>query len=222
MKNLKLIGFLMILASSLMFIQCTTDTIVGPAGTDGTDGTNGINGADGTDGTDGVDGIDGIDGVDGVGTASCVNCHSESHRGPIEATYALSAITGGHASGAAAGYAGGRSSCSRCHSNEGFVNYVTGMPAVNISSPTAISCTTCHYKHGTFDFENDGYDFALRNFDPVTLITDGTTIDYGDTSNLCINCHQPRRTGPEDDGEGFFEMTNRNIGEIMFSINGDI
>ena len=47
MKNLKLIGFLMILASSLMFIQCTSDPIPGIAGADG---INGENGADGTDG----------------------------------------------------------------------------------------------------------------------------------------------------------------------------
>ena len=70
MKNLKLIGFLMILASSLMFIQCTSDPIEGPQG---------IAGVDGIDGTDGLNGVDGVD-----GTASCVACHNESHREPIK------------------------------------------------------------------------------------------------------------------------------------------
>jgi Ethylbenzene dehydrogenase len=44
MKNLKLFSFL-IIASSLLFVQCTSDPIPGPAGADG---------ADGSDGTDGV------------------------------------------------------------------------------------------------------------------------------------------------------------------------
>ena len=78
MKNLKLIGFLVILASSLMFIQCTSDPIAGEQG---------IAGIDGVDGTDGVDGVD--------GTASCVACHSTSHKEIVNATYAKS----GHAAG---------------------------------------------------------------------------------------------------------------------------
>jgi len=61
MKNLKLIGFLIIIASSLMFIQCTTDTITGPQGTAGVDGIDGIDGIDGVDGLDGTDGLDGAD-----------------------------------------------------------------------------------------------------------------------------------------------------------------
>jgi hypothetical protein len=184
MKNLKLLGFLMIVASSFMFIQCTSDPIAGPQGIAGVDG---------------VDGVDGVNGVDG--TATCVACHSASHRDPIDSSYLLS----GHKAGGAVGYAGGRGSCSRCHSNEGYINYITGKPAVNIANPTAISCTTCHEKHSTFDFETDGYDYALRSFEPVTLITDDTyTIDLGDKSNNCINCHQSRRTGPTENTDGEF------------------
>lgn len=44
MKKIKLFSFLVLLTSSLMFIQCTSDPIPGPAGADG------IDGADGTDG----------------------------------------------------------------------------------------------------------------------------------------------------------------------------
>jgi len=198
MKNLKLIGFLMILASSLMFIQCTSDPIAGPQGQAG------IDGVDGVDGTDGVDGVD--------GTASCVACHSESHRTPINESYALSYHSKGLTEGAVA-YAGGRASCSQCHSNEGYINYITGQPAVDIDNPTPVSCTTCHSKHSTFDFENDGHDYALRSFDPVTLMTDDDyTVDLGDTSNNCISCHQPRRTGPTDDGTGMFAVTSSHWG----------
>jgi len=199
MKNSKLIGFLIILVSSFMFIQCTSDVVVGPQGEAGIDGI---------DGTNGTNGTDGINGVDGVGAASCITCHSNSHREPIQSSYALS----GHAGAGAVAYAGSRASCAECHSNEGFINYVTGQPAVDIANPTAISCTTCHEKHSTFDFENDGYDYALRTFEPVEMRKVGTgyTIDYGDKSNTCIECHQPRKLAIiDEDADGLIEVPNR-------------
>ncbi|MBT8315078.1 MAG: hypothetical protein KJP26_11515, partial [Maribacter sp.] len=61
----------MILASSLLFVQCTSDPLEGPPGRDGIDG---------------IDGVDGIDGIDAA-TASCVSCHSSSFREPIIAAY---------------------------------------------------------------------------------------------------------------------------------------
>lgn len=197
MKNLKFIGFIILLSTSFLFVQCTTDSpeaIVGPAGPAGQDG---INGSDGKDGTD--------------ANSSCTSCHSNSHREPIESSYLYS----GHAAGGAVGYAGSRSSCAQCHSNEGYIDYMeTGMTNPDgYANPTAISCTTCHSKHSTFDFENDGYDYALRSFGPVTLITDETiTLDYGDKSNNCASCHQPRRTGPVDDGTGMFAVTSSHWG----------
>ena len=139
MKNLKLIGFLMILASSLMFIQCTSDPIEGPQGLAGIDG---INGVDGTDGTNGVD-----------GTASCIACHNQSHREAINTGFALS----GHATGTS--FARGSSAdCAQCHGSEGYVDYVTNgmVNAAGYTSVSPISCTTCHSKHSTFDFANDG------------------------------------------------------------------
>lgn len=194
MKKFKFIGFLALLMSSLFFIQCTTDTVVGPVGADGTNGVNGI------------DGVDGINGVDGVGTASCVACHSNSHREPIYNSYALS----GHGLASAnSAHAASSASCTECHSNEGFVNYITGETAVAIDEPSPISCTTCHNEHSTFDFENDGFDYALRSFSPVKLRKLSHidyTIDYGNTSNACIECHQPRRTFPVDDGTGIYNV----------------
>jgi hypothetical protein len=189
MKNLKLIGFLMILVSSLMFIQCTSDPIEGPQGIAG------------------VDGYEGVDGLDGAsGTASCVACHSNSHRETIETAYTKSE----HAKGATVVSAGGRGSCSRCHSSEGYVNYVTGKPAVDIVNASAIGCTTCHSKHSTFDFANDGHDFALRNMAPTKLdLTDNTvTISYGNSSNSCVSCHQGRSKAPVDNGTGLYLQTN--------------
>ncbi|MDO9593408.1 MAG: hypothetical protein Q7J19_00290 [Lutibacter sp.] len=200
MKNLKLIGFLMILASSLMFIQCTSDPIEGPQGIAGVDG---------------YEGVDGVNGADGAsGTASCVACHSESHRTPIEESYAKSV----HAAGATVASTtfipgvstSSRASCARCHNSEGYINYITGKPAVDIVNPSKISCTTCHSKHGTFDFENDGHDYALRNMAPVKLdITEPTyVIDYGNSSNNCASCHQGRSKAPVDNGTGLYLQAN--------------
>lgn len=242
MKKIKLIGFLIIVASSLMFIGCTTDVVTGPAGADGLDGADGINGADGRDGTD------------GASAASCISCHSNTHRDPIYAAYEKS----GHAAATTLNYAGARASCAQCHSNEGYVDFIT-RGAVNpagyygLSEPqpiindngtpndpsddyvetgdfgevlysnnpvpvvSPITCTTCHGVHKSFDFENDGNDFALRGLDPVTLITDGTIIDFGNKSNVCVSCHQPRRTGPvdaDDDGveDGNFFISSSHWG----------
>ena len=188
MKNLKLIGFLMILASSLMFIQCTSDPIEGPQG---------IAGADGYVGVDGVDGVD--------GTASCVACHNLSHRADIKDAFA----TSGHATGTT--WARGSSaSCAQCHGNEGYIDYITTgevNPAGYAGIVSPMNCTTCHNKHSTFDFANDGHDYALRNINAVALNKTDISyiIDYGNSSNNCITCHQPRSKAPIDaDNDGLY------------------
>ncbi len=196
MKNIKLLSFLMI-ATSLLFIQCTTDPIPGTSGVDGQDGIDGQNGLNGQDGA--------------TGTTECAECHNISTSEGVHASYLFS----GHAAGAASGYAGGRSSCSRCHSNEGFIDYVTlGSTNENgYENPTAITCTTCHDMHKTFDFENEGYDYALRTLRGVDLIVDASyTINYEGTSNLCANCHQPRTATPVDSGDGTFRVTSSHWG----------
>ena len=205
MKKLKLISYLIIVASSLLFMQCTHDQelIVGPAGPAGTDG---------------IDGVDGLDGVDV--TATCVACHSASHRDPINDAYAMS----GHASGTS--WARGTSaSCALCHNNEGFIDYLSGNfvddDGFQSADPdgylvsNAITCTGCHSDHRFFDFENDGNDYALRTLDPVELIIDPTVVidirndsDLLGKSNTCVTCHQPRRSGPTDDGLGTFAITS--------------
>jgi hypothetical protein len=204
MKKINLIG-LLILASSLLFIQCTSDPIPGPQGEAGTDGT---------DGTNGVDGVD--------GTASCVACHSKSHREPIMDTYQLSLhgidplhtdrVTGDDIK--TSDYTN-RTGCVQCHTSGGYIDYVNGKTLATgggYPGDTAypygeqtISCTTCHDSHSTFDFDNDGHDFALRSFDPVWLVLDPAyAVDFEGTSNNCATCHQPRDAYPVpfDDGSG--------------------
>lgn len=210
MKNLKLLTLLMLFASSFIFIQCTSDVITGPQGLAGIDGV------------DGQDGQNGVNGTNGVGAESCIACHSNSHREPIESSYEMS----GHYNQTIM-YDGSlltdytnqsffNGSCSECHSNEGYINYINGKTPETIDGPTVVSCVTCHDKHGTFDFENDGNDYALRNFDPVPLrkVNSDYVIDYGDMSNVCISCHQPRtipRLDADEAGveDGLIEVPNR-------------
>jgi hypothetical protein len=67
--------------------------------------------------------------------------------------------------------------------------------------------------HTSFDFEGDGYDYALRSIAPVDLIVDpGYTIDYAGTSNTCASCHQPRTAPPVDNGMGLFQVTSTHWG----------
>ncbi|MFA5297507.1 MAG: hypothetical protein WC389_04790 [Lutibacter sp.] len=188
MKNLKLISFLMILASSLMFIQCTSDPI------------------DGKDGIAGIDGVDGVDGADGVGVQECVACHSDGHRDAIYDQYAMS----NHATGSSWYYAGTRADCAQCHSNQGYIEFQeTGEVKAGFKNPEPISCTGCHKEHRSFDFANDGNDYALRTLEPVTLVTDPTyainsknSSDLLGYSNTCVNCHQPREAAPTPDVNG--------------------
>ncbi len=242
MKFLNFFRCLILVISSLTLMHCTSEYIPIP----------------GVDGKDGIDGVNGTNGVDGHDTsaAACIDCHSNSHRDPIYAAYDTSFHSKGLTEGAV-NYAGARASCARCHSSEGFTDFMDngfvnptgyygvstpqlvlvtndngtpldtsddfdepkldeyGVPVYS-NNPVAvvnpIGCTTCHDTHKSFDFENDGNDYALRGLDPVTLITDGTVIDYGNRSNNCINCHQPRRTGPTDDGAGNFRVTSSHWG----------
>jgi len=74
------------------------------------------------------------------------------------------------------------------------VDGINGIDGTDGFDGTA-SCVTCHGRHSTFDFENDGFDYALLNIDAVTLVIDeSTVIDFGDVSNNYITCHQPRNS----------------------------
>ena len=200
MKNFKLINYLLIAASSLVFMQCTSDYQV-------------IKGDPGTDGTNGVDGVDGTNGLDGVGVQVCIDCHSDTHRDPIREAWSISThATGGHERYGSRGLDADEPDplhdlCSRCHTNEGFIDYAFGgidaVSTTGYEGATHISCTTCHDMHRSFDFDNDGNDYALRKISPVELETMAYTIDLGGHSNLCVNCHQPRDlTIPTDNGDG--------------------
>lgn len=206
MKKVRLLGYLIILLSGFAFLQCTSDEPIYVAGEDG------------------VDGVDGADGVDGS-AAACIACHSDSHRLPIIDSYQLSGHFNEHVmfNGDDLSAFANRTDCASCHTSDGFKDYVDGYPiaeGTGSSDPSypgtqTVTCTTCHSNHSTFDFENDGPDYALRLTMPVTLLYDNTTtIDFEGTSNLCIGCHQTRDSYPipADDGSGMVTITSQRYG----------
>ena len=73
--------------------------------------------------------------------------------------------------------------------------------------------------HRSFDFENDGNDYAVRNIDPVYLVLDPTTsIDFKNDadplglSNACTTCHQPRPSYAIPVGTGDYTITSQRFG----------
>lgn len=184
----------MLLASCILFIKCTSEPI---AGADGLAGADGINGSDGTNGVD--------------GTASCIACHNNTKNELTESSYMLSIHakeTLHESSGAmitTSTYTN-RTGCVECHTSQGYIDLMngatlatgTGYPSgLAYSGNQAITCTTCHSTHSTFDFVNDGQDFALRQGTaPISLASDNTYLMDMGTSNTCVNCHQPRSLPP--------------------------
>jgi hypothetical protein len=204
MKNLKLIGFLMILASSLIFIQCTSDPIEGPEGIAGVDGVNGTNG------------LNGVNGVNGDN--SCLNCHNDQFKKMAIETFPSS----GH--NIAAALPGRSGACLNCHSHEGYLaSYLPGNITTafipTTTTATKITCNTCHGGgHKNVANTVAGTDFALRSTEPYKLIgtgSIGTVIDYGGSSNNCIHCHQVRRAG--DGYPANADPLNANFGKVAIN-----
>jgi hypothetical protein len=116
-----------------------------------------------------------------------------------------------------AGAGDSRKACAICHTAQGFQERVeTGLDtiAAGLLLPDHIDCEACHDFHQTLDQTNEGPDYALRTKDPVSLImTNHTTmIDFGNESNLCANCHQPRSAGPTPDANGNAKVTSSHYG----------
>ena len=187
MKTRLLIS-LLFLSFALILFSCVKE---GPAGISGLDGVNG------SDGTDGVN-----------GGLSCTVCHGGDVLIQKKIQYAYS----GHKAGANAAYAGGRASCAKCHSSEGFIEFQdTGEIGADISNPNAFTCKTCHVIHHEFTID----DYALRGDGPEALNFDpDISLDYGDGSNVCLNCHQTRTPEPgmSDPSAATFRITSTHYG----------
>jgi hypothetical protein len=191
MKNLfKLISLLTI--GGFMLVSC--EGPMGPAG------------ANGKDGADGANGADGIDGVDA--NASCTLCHDNSTTIELKLAQWGESL---HATGENASYAN-RVGCVRCHTSQGFLEYVAEGSDADIAVPTdpmQINCYTCHQIHKTGTDE----DWALTKPGAETLILKyaGASVVYDKgNSNQCVGCHQARDISPAPvlDGADFTIASN--------------
>jgi hypothetical protein len=150
-------------------------------------------GPQGPQGPPGPQGDPGPPGAFSASEITCTECHTDS-----------SLITGKktawsesrHGSGEAY-VRGTSSSCAGCHSGGAFsVRVAAGLNPTEVEAgdpnPTRQDCRTCHQIHTTYT----SADWALEITDPVDLFAlEGVTYDGGD-GNLCVQCHQPRRTFP--------------------------
>jgi len=83
-------------------------------------------------------------------------------------------------------YANGNG-CQLCHTNEGFIEYVTTGTVDSesfVAYPSQPGCFTCHDSHTTGDF-------SIRAT-PAVILANGVEVDLGE-GNLCATCHMARR-----------------------------
>lgn len=216
MKTNKLLQFVTLFICAISFALITScEGPQGPAGPAGPQGDTGAQGPAGEDGTDGTDGVS--------GSAECLECHSSEAKYLVTQQYEGSS----HAESAISGFAESGTGCQMCHTNEGFIEWMwSGEDAVENSYnyPTRISCTTCHGWHNESFETAETPNYALRANGPVDLLMyrsaglPAVEVDLGGNGNLCINCHQPRRSwqGYEasDDnlGDGTYDQGSTHFG----------
>ncbi len=173
MNKFRFFSGIIIIALSFVFIQCTSEPIAGPEGPAGQDGEDGIDGGN-----------------------VCLACHNVDYKVIQPETYALS----GHGTGTAhIGH--GSTGCAACHTEGGYINtvYNETLTATSTFPEVRIGCTTCHSGgHASAGLAISGTDAALRSVTEYTLNQkdangNDVNVHFGNTSNNCIHCHQPRR-----------------------------
>jgi hypothetical protein len=170
----------------------------------GCEGPQGETGPAGADGTDGVDGQDGAD-----ANETCKLCHNPESVDMISVQYQFSK----HEYGEAAFEEAGRTGCTPCHAQQGFLDvvernvpatftlntttskYVNDYSNLSTQSYGEIGCATCHSAiHNTYT-SADLPSLTTVAAVPMNMWGGAKTIDLpadGGTSNLCAKCHQPR------------------------------
>ena len=145
-----------------------------------------------------------------VSVTDCISCHDDSTLITGKQTGLSMAV---HGTGTAYDYAGGRSSCTACHSGGAFSDMVAAgltpdTVEVGDPNPTRQDCRTCHQIHVT----GTEADWALETVDPVNLYALEETIFDGGKGNLCANCHQARRSIAAPDADGNISVTSTHWG----------
>lgn len=116
-----------------------------------------------------------------AGPTTCFDCHGDDNTAVLAAEKQWE--NSQHSTGENIDRASS-TSCSYCHSNEGFVTLLETGTRVGVENPTGIGCFTCHAPHSTGSLQ-------VRTDESYTLEND-VTVDYAQ-GNLCINCHHSRR-----------------------------
>ncbi len=144
--------------------------------------------------------------------SSCTDCHNDT---TIITGKQLAWDGSAHGDGAAVAYAGGRGSCTACHSGASFSGAIAAGQSVEdfkeVVDVTRQDCRACHQIHTS----NTGADWALETTDPVMLYAfeAGSDALYdGGKGNLCANCHQPRRTIAVADANDNIRVTSTHWG----------
>jgi nitrate reductase cytochrome c-type subunit len=166
----------------------------GPEGPAGPAGPAGPTGSDGQPGAD--------------ATLACLDCHSQANMDLNVSQFARSSHYGGEVDDGRESWS---SSCVRCHTDQGFVEYAAGVTIGGLTGGSnSFVCATCHSIHSTFEQT----DFALRKDDAVSFIYDEAVSFDAGNSNLCVNCHQSRRAEPNttNPGEATFDITSTHYG----------
>lgn len=94
--------------------------------------------------------------------------------------------------------------CTKCHTAEGLPFFLEHGVTISREPSSSLSCSTCHN-----DVENIA-EGELYLVDEVTFPS-GSVVSFGeeDESNLCINCHQGRESGPSVAGA----IANAGVGD---------
>ena len=111
-----------------------------------------------------------------VASGNCAQCHDSlsHHSKTAEWNNSRHATMGSHTSAA----------CSRCHTAQGFANYLDGKPAV--ATPYEVhSCASCHDPH-------DATNPHQLRAGHTTILNEGTVVEHAGAGGFCMNCHQSR------------------------------
>lgn len=117
------------------------------------------------------------------GAEACMECHGDNDLKLVAAQAQWERSKHAEASTSTINANVGDGACERCHTAEGFIAFITGVP-FDSSHYSGIGCFTCHAPHSTGTL-------ALRVEDPVTL-GNSVVFDRGE-ANLCVTCHHSRR-----------------------------
>ena len=144
-----------------------------------------------------------------VQITDCMDCHNDTTVITGKQTAMEDTL---HGSGTAAAYAGGRGSCTACHSGASFSAMVAAgqnpSEFSDVIDVTRQDCRACHQIHTSYT----AADWALETTDSLPLYAFEEVTYDGGKGNLCANCHQPRRQIAAPDPNGIIRVTSTHWG----------